>query len=165
MAGDLDVAVQTNVQLNVTRIAERVVKHFDHEPELKARIAQALSGVADEQSAAVTHEQFAAVAHGQTAAVAHEQSAAVALAGRSYSLSSMNLTRRGVLRWFHRNLDSEEPRIECEGRDRCNRDPATVRVAVINQDIAIGRASSAHQPNKRIIDRRRISPNGLEGLE
>ena len=77
-------------------------------------------------------------------------------------------TRRkadGVLRWFHRNLESEEPRIECEGHDRCNRDPATVRVAVINQDIAIGRASSAHQPNKRIIDRRRISPNGLEGLE
>ncbi len=68
-------------------------------------------------------------------------------------------------RWFHRNLESEEPRIECEGRDRCNRDPTTVRLAVINQDIAIGRASSAHQPNKRIIDRRRISPNGLEGLE
>jgi len=57
----VNVAVQTNVQLDLTQIAERVIKHFDHEPELKARIAQALLGVADEQSAAVTHEQSAAV--------------------------------------------------------------------------------------------------------
>ena len=73
----VNVAVQTNVQLDVTQIAERVIKHFDGEPELKARIAQALLGVADEQSAAVTHEQSAAVTHEQSAAVTHEQSAAV----------------------------------------------------------------------------------------
>ena len=38
----VNVAVQTNVQLDLTQIAERVIKHFDHEPEIKARIAQAL---------------------------------------------------------------------------------------------------------------------------
>jgi hypothetical protein len=73
----VNVALQTNVQLNVTQIAERVIKHFDHEPELKARIAQALLGVADEQSAAVTHEQSVGVADEQSAAVVYEQSAAV----------------------------------------------------------------------------------------
>ena len=40
----VNVAVQTNVNVNVAQIAERLIKHFDHEPELKARIAQALSG-------------------------------------------------------------------------------------------------------------------------
>jgi hypothetical protein len=70
----VNVAVQTNVQLDLTQIAERVIKQFDHEPEIKGRIAQALLGVADEQSAAVTHEQSAAVAHEQSAAVADEKS-------------------------------------------------------------------------------------------
>ena len=47
----VNVAVQTNVNLDLTQIAERILKHFDHEPELKARIAQALLEVNDEQSA------------------------------------------------------------------------------------------------------------------
>src|SRR5262245_35604745 len=47
----VNVAVQTHVNLDLTQIVERVIKHFDHEPELKARIAQALLEVNDEQSA------------------------------------------------------------------------------------------------------------------
>jgi hypothetical protein len=74
-SAQVNVAVQTNVQLNVTQIAERVIKHFDKEPELKARIAQALLGVADEQSAAVTHEQSAAVTDEKSVGMADEQSA------------------------------------------------------------------------------------------
>jgi hypothetical protein len=38
----VNVAVQTNVNVEVTTIAERLIKHFDREPELKGRIAQAL---------------------------------------------------------------------------------------------------------------------------
>src|SRR3954452_286246 len=38
------VAVQTNIHPNVTQIVERVITRFDREPELKARIAQALLG-------------------------------------------------------------------------------------------------------------------------
>jgi hypothetical protein len=74
----VNVAVQTNVQLNVTQIAERVIKHFDKEPDLKARIAQALLGMADEQSAAVTHEQSATVADEHPARVVDEHSAQMA---------------------------------------------------------------------------------------
>ena len=33
----VNVAVQTNVNVNVALIAERLIKHFDHEPELKAK--------------------------------------------------------------------------------------------------------------------------------
>jgi hypothetical protein len=43
--------VQTNVNVDLAQIAERIIKRFDHEPELKARIAQALVEVDDEQSA------------------------------------------------------------------------------------------------------------------
>jgi hypothetical protein len=45
------VAVQTNVHSNVTQIVERVITRFDHEPELKARIAQALLEVDNERAA------------------------------------------------------------------------------------------------------------------
>jgi hypothetical protein len=38
----VNVTVQTNVNVDVVRIAERLIQEFDHEPELKARIAQAL---------------------------------------------------------------------------------------------------------------------------
>src|SRR2546430_6445109 len=38
----VNVAVQTNVNFDLNKIAERVILKFDHEPELKARIAQAL---------------------------------------------------------------------------------------------------------------------------
>jgi hypothetical protein len=47
----VNVAVQTNVNFDLTRISERLIKQFDHEPELKARIAQALVEMDDEQVA------------------------------------------------------------------------------------------------------------------
>jgi hypothetical protein len=46
----VNVAVQTNVHVEVRAIAERFIQKFDHEPELKARIAQALVEVDDEQA-------------------------------------------------------------------------------------------------------------------
>ena len=46
----VNVAVQTNVNVNLAQIAERLIKHFDHEPELKARIAQALVEIDNEPS-------------------------------------------------------------------------------------------------------------------
>src|SRR5262245_2276436 len=46
----VNVAVQTNVNLDLTQIAERLLKRFGHEPDLKARIAQALLEVDDEKS-------------------------------------------------------------------------------------------------------------------
>jgi hypothetical protein len=47
----VNVAVQTNVNLDLRQIAERIVEKFDREPELKARIAQALLEVDDEPAA------------------------------------------------------------------------------------------------------------------
>ena len=47
----VNVAVQTNVNVDLAQIAQRIIQQFDHEPELKARIAQALLEVDDEQSA------------------------------------------------------------------------------------------------------------------
>jgi hypothetical protein len=47
----VNVAVQTNVNLDLKQIAERVILKFDREPELKARIAQALLEVDDERAA------------------------------------------------------------------------------------------------------------------
>ena len=44
----VNVAVQTNVNVDLTQIAERLTQRFDHEPELKARIAQALVKLDDE---------------------------------------------------------------------------------------------------------------------
>jgi hypothetical protein len=41
-ANQINVAVQTNVTVDTRTVAERLIKHFDHEPEIKARIAQAL---------------------------------------------------------------------------------------------------------------------------
>ena len=38
----VNVAVQTNVHIERTEIAELLIKAFDHEPEIKARIAQTL---------------------------------------------------------------------------------------------------------------------------
>ena len=46
----VNVAVQTNVNVDLAQIAERLIKRFDHEPELKARIAQALVEIDDEPS-------------------------------------------------------------------------------------------------------------------
>ncbi len=74
----VNVAVQTNVQLDLTQISERVIKQFDHEPEVKARIAQALLGMADEQSAGVTDQHSARVVDEQSARVVDKQSARLA---------------------------------------------------------------------------------------
>jgi hypothetical protein len=38
----VNVAVQSNVTVNQAQIAERLIQQFDHKPELKAEIAQAL---------------------------------------------------------------------------------------------------------------------------
>ena len=46
----VNVAVQTNVNVGAMQIAERLIQKFDHEPELKARIAQALMEVDHEHS-------------------------------------------------------------------------------------------------------------------
>ena len=45
---EVNVAVQTNVGLDLTKIAERLIGRFDHEPDLKARIAQAVMEMDDE---------------------------------------------------------------------------------------------------------------------
>ena len=46
----VNVAVQTNVNVGAMQIADRLIQQFDHEPELKARIAQALMEVDHEHS-------------------------------------------------------------------------------------------------------------------
>lgn len=46
----VNVAVQNNINVDSTLIAERLIGRFDHEPELKARIAQALMEIDDEQA-------------------------------------------------------------------------------------------------------------------
>src|ERR1700733_10831517 len=45
---EVNVAVQTNVGLDLAKIAERLISRFDHEPDLKARIAQAVMEMDDE---------------------------------------------------------------------------------------------------------------------
>jgi hypothetical protein len=47
----VNVAIQNNVNVNTTQIAERLIDQFDKEPELKARIAQALVRLDDEAKA------------------------------------------------------------------------------------------------------------------
>jgi hypothetical protein len=47
----VNVAVQTNVNVDLTLIAECLIRRFDQEPELKARIAEALVEIDDEQAA------------------------------------------------------------------------------------------------------------------
>ena len=44
----VNVAVQTNVNVNAAQIAARLIQQFDHEPELKERVAQALVEMDDE---------------------------------------------------------------------------------------------------------------------
>jgi hypothetical protein len=46
----VNVAVQTNVQVERTEIAELLIKAFDHEPEIKARIAQTLLEVSHDNA-------------------------------------------------------------------------------------------------------------------
>jgi hypothetical protein len=49
IGSQVNVAVQTNVNLDLSNVAERLIKKFDHEPELKGRIAQALLEIDDDQ--------------------------------------------------------------------------------------------------------------------
>ena len=50
-AAQVNVAVQTNVNVDLTRLADRLIAQFDREPELKARIAQALMQIDTDQTA------------------------------------------------------------------------------------------------------------------
>lgn len=55
----VNVAVQNNVNVDATHIAERLISKFDREPEIKARIADALLQIDQEQNAdCVTTEQI-----------------------------------------------------------------------------------------------------------
>src|SRR5262245_31363153 len=45
----INVAVQTNVNVDISRLAQRLIEKFDHEPALKGQIAQALLEIDDEQ--------------------------------------------------------------------------------------------------------------------
>jgi carbon monoxide dehydrogenase subunit G len=47
-SAQVNVAVQTNVNVGVVQIAERLIQKFDQQPELKAQIAQALLEDSDE---------------------------------------------------------------------------------------------------------------------
>ena len=50
-AAQVNVAIENNVSVNVTQIADRLITEFDKEPELKARIAQALLRLDDQAKA------------------------------------------------------------------------------------------------------------------
>lgn len=47
-AAQVNVAIQNNANVNVAQIAERLIIQFDNEPDLKARVAQALGRLDDE---------------------------------------------------------------------------------------------------------------------
>src|SRR3982075_3580723 len=49
IGSQVNVAVQTNLNLDLSNLAARLIKRFDHEPDLKGRIAQALLEIDDEQ--------------------------------------------------------------------------------------------------------------------
>lgn len=53
----VNVAIQNNVNVNTTQIAERLIIQFDKEPELKARIARALLRLDDNANVPVTGDQ------------------------------------------------------------------------------------------------------------
>ena len=44
----VNVAIQSNLNINLAQIGERLIRKFDHEPEIKAQIAQALVEMDDE---------------------------------------------------------------------------------------------------------------------
>jgi hypothetical protein len=46
----VNVAVQTNVNIDLSRIAERLIKAFDHQPDVKAQIAHSLMEMDNEPS-------------------------------------------------------------------------------------------------------------------
>jgi hypothetical protein len=44
----VNLAIQNNLNVNVAQIGDRLIRRFDHEPDIKARIAQALVEMDDE---------------------------------------------------------------------------------------------------------------------
>jgi hypothetical protein len=60
----VNVAIQNNVNVSVTRISERLINEFDKEPDVKARIALALRRLDDETTANPTSSSGANLAGG-----------------------------------------------------------------------------------------------------
>ena len=56
-AAQVNVAIQNNVNVNAVQIAERLISHFDKEPGLKVRIAQALLRLDDNANFQVTADR------------------------------------------------------------------------------------------------------------
>jgi hypothetical protein len=56
-ASQVNVAIQNNVNVDIRQIAERLIIQFDKEPELKARIAQALLRLDDKANLQVTADR------------------------------------------------------------------------------------------------------------
>jgi hypothetical protein len=56
-AAHVNVTIQNNVNVNTMQIAERLIIQFDKEPELKARIAQALLRLDDNAAFQVSADQ------------------------------------------------------------------------------------------------------------
>jgi hypothetical protein len=48
---EINVALQANLALDLTKVTEQLIQYFDHEAELKARIARALMEMDDERAA------------------------------------------------------------------------------------------------------------------
>ena len=51
VAAEINLAVQNNLTLDLGHLAEQLIQKFDHDPDLKARIAQALTELDDEHAA------------------------------------------------------------------------------------------------------------------
>jgi hypothetical protein len=62
----VNVAVQTNVNLNVARIVEPLIAEFDNEPEIKARLARVLVRLDDQSQAESTTTAGISVPRGQS---------------------------------------------------------------------------------------------------
>jgi hypothetical protein len=62
----VNVAVQTNVNLNVVRIVEPLIAEFDNEPEIKGRLARVLVRLDDQSQAESTATAGVSVPRGQS---------------------------------------------------------------------------------------------------
>jgi hypothetical protein len=67
----VNVAVQSNIALDLAQIVARVIDHFDHEPETKARIAQALIAIEEDQAGGTLTDAGAAVGGAPQSAAGH----------------------------------------------------------------------------------------------
>jgi hypothetical protein len=75
-SSQVNVAIQNNVNVDVTQIAERLISKFDREPDMKARIADALLEIDQEQNA-----QCVAIEQIEPQQKEEPNSSAVAVAG------------------------------------------------------------------------------------